>query len=42
MKKGSQRGDTGLRRLDTETELQLENKNPSVNVVRALAGHNEE
>jgi len=28
--------------LDTEAELRLENSNPSVNVVRALAGHNEE
>ena len=29
-------------RLDTEAVNELENTNPFVNVVRALAGHNEE
>ena len=29
-------------RLDTEAGNELENTNPCVNVVRALAGHNEE
>jgi hypothetical protein len=42
MKKVSSRRDTVSQQLDSETDLELENTNPFVNVVRALAGHNEE
>jgi len=42
MKRGNARERYWLGRLDTETDTELENTNPFVNVVRALAGHNEE